>query len=367
MKILTRILLITAVIAGLWFAMHTIVAKKERNLAAFSARPRPLATVVIAAAKDEIWQRFLPAIGSFTAVQEVMVTNEIEGRVTAIHFTSGQQVERNDVLVNLDTSVDAAELQALLAEDRLHQLQFKRSERLVAENTISKSEFDIAAARRDEASANARAKSASVRKKTIVAPFSGVLGIRAVDLGEYLDAGAQIVSLQKLNPIYLDFGTPERFIDLVSIGQHVEAEVHAYAGEIFHGKISAVEPGIERATRNMRIRAEFENADQRLRSGMFAEITSAVPRRDQVITIPETAVAYTPYGNSVFVVADSGDGLRAKRRQIETGEVRAGRISVTGGLIAGEQIVSAGHNKLRNGMAVQLGDGAKLPALERDQ
>jgi membrane fusion protein (multidrug efflux system) len=340
--------------------MQFLRAKKDADRAAFASIARPLSTVAIEPASSEVWQQFLPAIGSFTAIQDVMVTNEIEGKVTAIHFTSGQHVEKGAVLVKLDTSVDVAQLQALAADERLNDLQFERSKRLVKENSISKSEFDIAAARRDEAAAMTRAKAASVRKKTILAPFGGILGIRAIDLGEYLDSGSKIVSLHSLSPIYLDFGTPERYISYISIDQQVFAEVHAYPGEVFEGRISAVEPGIDRATRNLLIRAEFANAEQRLRSGMFAEIKSTLTARDNVVTVPETAVAYTPYGNSVFVVVDDKGVQRAMRRQIETGQVRDGRVSVIQGITAGEHVVSAGHNKLRNGMEVTVEMSASL-------
>lgn len=332
-------------------------------MAAFAARPQPLSTIAVDPVISETWQRYLSAVGSFTAVHDVNVTNEIEGKVTSIHFFSGQQVEQGDVLVTLDSSVDSAELQALMAEQRLNELQFERSERLVADHTISKSEFDIAAAKRDEATAMARAKAAAVRKKTIHAPFSGTLGIRKIDLGEFLEAGSEIVSLQMLTPIYLDFATPERFISQVAVGQIVAAEVHAHPGETFRGEVTAVEPGIERATRNMRIRASFDNADGRLRPGMFAEIRSTVGQTDEVLTIPQTAVTYTPYGNSVFVVTGDDGDMRVSRRQIETGRSRSGRVAILSGLAAGEQIVSAGHNKLRNGMSVQIDKSPKLSTL----
>jgi len=353
------------VVAGLGFAMRSLIEKKQSDLDGFAAQPRPISTVEVEPVLSESWQRYLFAIGSFTAIHDVNVTNELEGMVTSINFVSGQPINKGDVLATLDTSVDTAELEALIAEQRLNDLQFERSKRLVTENTISKSEFDITAARRDGAAAMARAKAASVRKKTIRAPFSGMLGIRKIDLGEYLDSGSEIVSLQSLAPIYLDFATPEKFISRVSIGQIVEAEVHAYPGEVFRGEVAAIEPGIDRATRNLRIRARFENADKRLRPGMFAEIRGTVPQSDEVVTIPETAVAYTPYGNSVFVVETDGGDVRVSRRQIETGQTRAGRVAVLNGLATGERIVSAGHNKLRDHMPVLIDESARLSSLNK--
>ncbi|MFT4562036.1 MAG: membrane fusion protein (multidrug efflux system) [Gammaproteobacteria bacterium] len=351
-KIIIRLALIAGVIVILWSGIEALKAKKEADQAAFAAAPRAISAVTVEPATLEVWQRYLPAVGSFTAVQDVMVTNEVEGKIVAIYFTSGQKVQQGDVLVQLDASVDAAEFQALVADEHLNDLQYERAKSLVADNTISKSEFDIAAARRDEAAAMTRAKGAGMRKKTIRAPFSGLLGIRKVDVGEYLDSGSEIVPLQSLDPIYLDFGTPERFIAHVSLGLSVTATVQGYPGEEFHGTITAFEAGIDRATRNLRIRAEFSNQHNRLRSGMFAEILSTIPETDSVITVPETAIAYTPYGNSVFVVEDNDGVFQAMRRQIKTGKARDGRTAVTEGLAENDSVVSVGHNKLRNGMRV---------------
>jgi len=360
LKIIVRALLIAGVIAALWFAMQSLVAKQRNDLAMLAKQPRPVPTVQVEPVLAETWPRYLYSIGSFTAKDDVSVTNEIEGKVTAIYFSSGQKVSAGDVLVSLDASVDAAELQALQAEQRLNELQFERSEKLLREHTISKADFDIAAARRDESIATARAKAASLDKKTIRAPFSGILGIRQVDLGQFLDAGSEIVTLQSIVPIYLDFGTPERYIHNISDGLEIEAEVHAYPGEVFRGRLIAVAPGIDRATRNMYMRAEFDNADGRLRPGMFAEIRGLVPAEDERLTIPETAVTYTPYGNSVFVVEAGDGGTQVSRRMIETGEIRHGRIAVLKGLDPDDIIVSAGHNKLRNGMTVQTSNSDRL-------
>tara|TARA_R110002096_G_scaffold200747_2_gene384961 strand:+ start:4802 stop:6028 length:1227 start_codon:yes stop_codon:yes gene_type:complete len=359
-KVVVRIVLIAAVIGGLWFAMQTLASKKQHDLEAFANMPRALPTVEVGSVTVERWQQYLYAVGSFKAVQDVSVTNEIEGKITGIRFASGQRVEEGAVLVTLDTSVDTAELEALVAEQRLNEVQFERSKKLLKDKTISKSEFDIAAARRDEAAAMTRAKAAAIAKKTIRAPFSGVLGIRKVDLGEFLDAGEEIVKLQTVSPIYLDFGTPERFFDKVTENLPIEAEVAAYPGEVFAGRLVAVEPGIDRATRNVFMRAEFANPDGRLRPGMFAEVRGLLPGMQDVLTIPETAVTYTPYGNSVFVVEQSDDGARTIRRLIETGEIRNGRVAVIRGLDSDAMIVSAGHNKLRNGMLVQIEQSGNL-------
>ena len=356
-------MLVGVIVAALWFAMQLLVDKKERDLAAFAMQARPITTIEAATVIIEPWQRYLYSVGSFNAIQDVNVTNETEGKVTSIKFESGQKIDAGKVLITLDTSVDTAELDALLADQRLTELQFERSKRLVAENTISKSEFDIAAAKRDGATATARAKAAGVRKKIIRAPFSGILGIRKIDLGEYLEAGSEIVSLQMLQPIYLDFAVPERFISLVTLGQTIDAEVQAYPGQVFRGTVTAVNPSVERNTRNFLIRASVENSDRRLRPGMFAEVRGTVPTLETMLTIPEIAVAYAPYGNSVFVIEKNGGDFTVSRQQIQTGEIRAGRVAVLSGLGVGDQIVSAGHNKLRNGMKVQIDKIDQIPSV----
>ena len=187
MKILVRLLLIAGVGVGLWFAIESLQAKKQADLAAFAATPRPLATVAAVSAKSETWPQFIPALGAVNAIQEVDVTSEIAGKITEIHFKSGQRVNAGDLLLDLDVTVAAAQLRGFVALQKLSELNFERSKKLLSDNTVSQADFDMAAARRDEASAIVLARRASIAQKTIRAPFSGQLGIRTVDVGQYLE------------------------------------------------------------------------------------------------------------------------------------------------------------------------------------
>ena len=364
MKLIVRLALMACVGAILWFAVQSLQEKKQAELAAFANAPRPPATVAAELVKLESWAQFIPAVGAVTAVQEVDVTTEVAGKITAIRFRSGQQVSVGDVIVELDTSVAQAQLQGLIAERRLNELNFERTSKLYKDKTVSKSEFDISAARRDETSALVLAQQAGIAQKIIRAPFSGRLGIRAVDKGQYLEPGMKIVSLRSLDPIYIDFALPERYFSAIALDQVVTFSVQAFPSKTFTGKVSAVEPGIESSTRNIRIRAESNNPNEELRPGMFAELLLSIGNNKEVMAISETAVDYTPYGNSVFVIEQGDGGLQVQRVQIQTGTVRDGRIEVLGGLKPDQKIVALGHNKLRNGMPVKIDEHVPLGSVK---
>ncbi len=333
---------------------------QEHQMAALARMPPPPATVAAAEVQVESWQPYLQAVGSLVATQGILVTTEVAGKVSEIRFESGQQVEAGTLLLQLDDSIDRAELEGIVAERRLAELQFKRREELVEKKTISRSDYDEAQLRLENARAQLDTKQAQIAKKRITAPFSGLLGIRQVDLGEYLQPGAAIVPLQALDPLYVDYSLPERHLGLISVGQTVQIEVQAYAGETFTGRISALNPGIDPGTRSLRIRATLENPQSRLRPGMFAEVRTILPQRPAVLTLPQTAITYNPYGDSVFVIEDSETGTTVQRRQVETGGVRNGRVEIAQGLQAGERVVIAGQVKLRNGQAVVIDNSIAL-------
>lgn len=338
--------------------------KQMQQMAAQMAKPQPPATIASAEVQAETWSPYLFSVGSLVATQGVHVNNEVAGQIRAISFTSGQRVEEGEVLVQLDDSVDRADLEGLIAERRLAELQFKRMERLYKQKSASRADYDEALAKLDRARAQVAAKRAVIAKKKIRAPFAGLLGIRQVDVGEYLAPGSQVVSLQALDPIYLDYSLPEQHIGKLREGQPVELTVQAYEDTVFKGRISALNPGIDPGTRSVRIRATLNNPHGRLRPGMFAEVRTQLPERENVLTVPRTAITYNPYGDSVFVIQE-GEGenegdLIVQRRQVETGNVREGRVEVIAGLEAGERIVRAGHQKLRNGQTVQIDDSVEL-------
>lgn len=354
-RMLVVLLLLAAVLGGIFgWKYH-----QAQQQAAQQQAPPP-ATVSVTEVRSERWQGYVRAVGSLTASQGVFVTSEVPGQVEAILFQSGQPVEKGDVILRLDDSVDQAELDGLVAERRLAQVQFERTRQLLEERSVSRSEFDEAAARLESAEANVASKRAVIRKKAIRAPFSGRLGIREVDLGEYLAPGAHIVPLQSLTPIYVDYTVPERELARLHGGQEVVLEVAAYPGEAFRGEVTAINPGLDEATRTVRVRASLENQDERLRPGMFAQVRTVAGDPREVLTLPRTAVTYNPYGDNVFLVQEQDGTLTVELRQIDTGEMRDGRVAVLDGLEAGDRVVRAGQVKLRNGQAVTIDNSVEL-------
>jgi len=353
------LILLAAVLGGIFgWKFYT----KQRQMAG-QAGPPP-SVVAVSEVKREIWPEYLRAVGSLTAVSGISVTNEVSGQVSRIHFESGQAVQSGDVLIELDATVDLAELDGLVAEQHLAQLQMDRVARLISDRSVSQADVDEARGTLDNTTAQVAAKKALIAKKTIRAPFSGVLGIRRVDVGEYLAPGSPIVPLEALDPIYADFSLPERFLARVAVGQEVQVQVQAYPGDAFKGRIEALNPGVEEGTRSLSLRAVLTNTDKRLRPGMFAEIKVVLPAPQEVLTLPGTAVIYNPYGDSVFVIQDGEKGTVVQRRQVTTDEVRDGRVSIVEGLSEGDRVVSAGQMKLRNDQQVTL--DAKPAPDERD-
>jgi len=358
--VLKRLILVILALAILFGGVFGWKYYTGTRMAAMMAAPPPPATVAAATVETESWRPYLSAVGSLTATQGVFVSNEIAGQVRAIHFESGQQVSAGDLLVQLDDEVDRAELAGLVAAQRLGEITFERAARLVKEKSVSRSEYDQARAALDSAASLVASKQAIIRKKAVRAPFTGELGIRQVDLGQYLAPGAEIVSLQSLDPIYADYSLPERYLGDLAVGQAIEVDVQAYPQSHFTGRIDAISPRIAAGTRSIRVRARLENPAKQLRPGMFAEVRTLLPPRSGVLTLPERAISYNPYGNSVFVIEDRDGQLVVQRRQIETGEVRERRVEIRAGLAAGDRVVSAGHNKLRNGQPVVIDNVVEL-------
>ncbi len=325
----------------------------EKMAAAQSGGPPP-AAVAVSQVRQEHWQPYMSSVGSLAAVSGIEVTTEVAGQVSSIRFESGQSVQAGELLLQLDDRIDRARLKGLQAEQRVARLRFQRIARLLKDKSASQSDYDEARATLDQASAQVAAQEALIEKKEIRAPFSGKLGIRQVDLGEYLPPGAPIVPLEALDPIYADFSLPERELSRVEVGQTVEVRVQAFPGETFTGKISASNPGVDTGTRSLRLRATLGNPHERLRPGMFAEVRVLLPSREAVLTIPRTAVTYNPYGDSVFLVLEQDGQLIVQRRQVDTGPARGERVVVRTGLQMGDRVVSAGQVKLRNGQAIVI-------------
>ena len=357
-RLILVLLLLTAMFGGIFGWKHF----SGQKMAAMMAQPQPPATIAAVEVTLETWQPYLHAVGSVEATQGVSVTTEVPGQVREILAESGQHIEAGDIVLQLDDSVDQAELDGLIAQHTLARLQFDRARKLVKDRSVSQSEYDQSRAQMDSAAATVTSKRAVIGKKVIRAPFSGQLGIVEVNLGEYLSPGATIVPLQALDPVFVDYTLPERHFAKVKVGQRVKVEVQAYPGRTFEGAVSAINPGIESGTRSLRLRATLDNPDYLLRHGMFAEVRTVLPARASILTLPRTAITYNPYGESVFIVEDK-DGVQVvQRRPVKTGEVRGGRVEISEGLQAGQQVVSAGQNKLRNGQAVSIDNSVKLEA-----
>jgi len=356
-KRMVLVLLALGLVLGAMFGWKYYQSQK---MAALASMPPPPATVAAADVEAEDWQPYLEAVGSLVATQGILVTTEVAGKVSAIRFESGQRVEAGTLLLEIDDSVEQAELEGIVAEQRLAELQSKRREGLLESKTISRSDVDEARQRLANATAQLAAKRAVIAKKRITAPFSGWLGIRQVDLGEYVQPGTTIVPLEALVPIYVDYALPERHLDQISMGQTIEVEVQAFPDDVFTGRIAAVNPGIDPGTRSLQVRAQLENPQARLRPGMFAEVRTVLPPRPAVLTLPQTAITYNPYGDSVFVILEGESGSSVQRRQVETGGVRRGRVEIVSGLQAGERVVAAGQVKLRNDQAIIVDNSIEL-------
>jgi membrane fusion protein (multidrug efflux system) len=317
----------------------------------------PPDAVSSAVAQEEKWQDTLSAVGSVAAAQGVIVSPEIAGTVSEVDFESGATVSKGDLLLKLDTSLEDAQLRAAEAQVELAKLNADRSEKLRADNTVSQSELDQAEATLKQSQADADAISATIDKKTIRAPFDGRLGIRLVNLGEQLDVGKGIVSLQSLTPVFVDFSLPQQDLSQLATGLQVRATTDAYPSNSFVGELTAINPDLDAMTRSVKMRAKFENADQLLRPGMFVRVEVILPQEQDVLAIPSTAILSAPFGDSVFIiepqVADGKTNLVVEQKFIRTGKTHGDFVSVESGLNAGDRVVSAGIFKLRNGVSVQ--------------
>lgn len=332
------------------------------NLRGQAAKQQGFPPAVIAATevKQENWQPSLQSVGSLVAINGINVSTEVNGIVSEIIFKSGQPVEQGEILIRLDSSVDEAAVEALRAERKLTEVQFIRAKDLLKKNVMSKSEFDEAQARYDAASARVKQQEAVIKRKVIRAPFAGLAGIRQVDLGQYIEAGHPIVSLQMLDPIYVDYTLPERYLTRVKPGQVVKLQLDAIPGRVFQGEVSAVNSGVDTGTRTLKVRATLANTDGIMRPGMFAEVETVTGEAQPVLTLPRTAISFHTYGNFVFVIHSNEAGKpTVKRTAVDTLETRRGRVVIKG-LPAGAQVVRAGLVKLRDGMPVKVDNSVEL-------
>ncbi|TRX76321.1 efflux RND transporter periplasmic adaptor subunit [Pseudomonas mangiferae] len=347
-----------------------------QQIQTFSA-PQPPISVSAEAAGELEWQSRMPAIGTLRAYQGVDLTVEVGGTVREVLFKSGEKVSLNQPLVQMDSDVEQASLATVEAQLGLARLEFERGRNLVSRQTISKSEFDRLSAELQKGNANVAQLKATLAKKRILAPFAGTIGIRRVDVGDFLSSGTIIATLQDLSRLYVDFYLPEQSVPKLAIGQKVRISVAAYPGETFVGEINALNPKVESTTRNVQVRALLDNPDSKLLPGMFANLEVLLPDLQQRVVLPETAITYTLYGNSVYVVAQKKDDqgqpqqeedgkpyLVVERRFVQTGERRDGKVVILEGVASGEQVVTSGQLKLDNGSHVVIASEAPAAAAQ---
>jgi membrane fusion protein (multidrug efflux system) len=329
---------------------------------------QPPESVSTAKATEESWRQTLTSVGSLAAVQGVTIAAELDGKIVKVAFEAGTAVKAGDLLVRQDTSVEEAMLRSAEAGVDLAKVNLERTRELLAKATVSQSQFDSDEATYTQAIAAADNIRATIAKKTIKAPFAGRLGIRLVNLGQNLKAGDAIVSLQALNPIFADFYLPQQQLAQITAGLPVQLSGDAVPGDPVMGKITAISPDIDASTRNVRVEATVDNANERLHPGMYVDVVVELPATDKVLTIPATAVLYAPYGDTVYVVDEKPDDNGGKqlvvRQQIVRLGVRKGDfVAVTSGLNAGDTIVTSGVFRLRPGGTVTV-NNAEAPNAE---
>lgn len=327
----------------------------------------PAETVTASAVRSETWETSLTATGSLTAVQGVTVSTELAGKVAAINFEAGRPVKKGAVLIRQDTSAEEAQLPGLLAQEKLARTDLERAAQMVKGQIVSQADYDKAIATHEQALSQVNSVRTAIAKKTIRAPFSGRLGIRQVNLGQMLHDGDPVVTLQSLNPIYVNFSLPQQHLALLRTGLAVHVTSDALPGLSVEGRINAVNPLVDAETRNVQVQATLANHAEKLRPGMFVNVAVGLPVRQSVLSIPATSVLYAPYGDSVFIVEKSKDrkgGKTLRQQFVRLGEKQGDFVAVASGLKEGESIVTTGVFKLRNGQSVKV-DNRLAPAFKQ--
>jgi membrane fusion protein, multidrug efflux system len=342
------------VVAGLGLVKFRQIQTAIAQGAAFQPPPDAVTTIV---AREETWPSTLSAIGTVAAVRGVTVSADLPGTVEKIAFDSGQAVREGDVLALLDTRQERAQLAAAEAQHDLARVNFERLQGLLNERVISRAEFDRAIAEQRQSDARVGEIRAVIDRKTIRAPFSGVLGLRHVNLGQYLSGGDALVTLQSLNPIYVNFGVPQQAAGQMRVGRTVRITVGDQPAVALTGKVTALDSVVDEATRNIQVQATFANPNGLLRPGMFVQTEAVSGASSTLISLPASAVSYAPFGDSVFVVtdlkSDKGQNYRGVRQQfVKLGTTRGDQIAVVSGVKPGDEVVTSGVFKLRNGAAV---------------
>lgn len=327
----------------------------------FQPPPESITTII---ARQDKWPSTLTVVGTVAAIHGVTVSADLPGTVDRIAFESGRPIREGEVLAQLDTRQEQAQLAAAEAERDLAHVNFARMKELVDQGVISRMEYDRATAEQRSTDAKVGEIRATIARKTIRAPFSGMLGIRQANLGQYLAAGEAVVPLQSLNPIYVNFGVPQQDSAVIRVGQEVRIRARDLAGAEFVGRVTAINSVVDEATRNIQIQATLANPEGKLRSGMFVEVEAGVGAERSVIALPASAISYAPFGDSVYVVTDlkapNGETYRGVRQQfVKLEGTRGDQVAVVSGINPGEEVVTSGAFKLRIGTAVRVNNSVQ--------
>jgi membrane fusion protein, multidrug efflux system len=363
-RMLLMLAVVLLIIGGLAFVKYRQFEGFKAQGASFAPPPTAVTTVI---AKHETWPSTLQVIGTAAAVQGVTVSADLPGTVDKIHFESGKAVQVGDVLVELDTRQERAQLAAAQADWELAKINYERQAKLVAQGVVARTEYDNAMAQEKSTQAHVGEIKATIERKTIRAPFSGIMGIRQINLGQYLAAGQAIVSLQSVNPIYVNFGVPQQQSPQVRIGGTLRMTSDDVPGLQFAGRVTALDSVVSEATRNLQVQATLTNPQGRLRPGMFVQVELGLGANRQVIPLPASSINYAPYGDSVYVVTDvqdpkSGKTFRGVRQQfVKVEGSRGDQVAVVFGVNPGEEIVTSGVFKLRNGAPVEVNNKVQPP------
>ena len=354
-RMVLMLVLVAALVGGLGFIKYGQVKAAMANGASFAPPPTSVTTVI---AKKETWPSTLTVVGTAEAIHGVTVSADLPGTIDKIHFDSGQWVKQGDVLVELDTRQERAQLAYVEAQRDLAKINYGRLEQLVKEGVTARSEYDTATANQKATEAQVGEIRAAIARKTIRAPFSGVLGLRQANLGQYLGAGQAIVSLQALNPIYANFGIPQQSAPQMTRGRAVRVTNNG-TGIGLNGRITALDSVVDEKTRNIQVQATLENPGNKLRPGMFVEVEMPLGEPREVLPLPASAINYAPYGDSVFVVTElkdpKGNAYRGVRQQVvKIDGAKGDQVAVVSGLNPGDEVVSAGVFRLRNSAPVQI-------------
>jgi membrane fusion protein, multidrug efflux system len=357
-KPLVIMAIIVAVVLGGVFAWQTFIGKMmKKGMSAAATAPQTVSTIV---ARSMSWQARVHAVGSLRAVRGADLAPQASGVVDKIEFESGSEVRAGAILLRLKPNDDPAKLAQLEASAALAEITYKRDQEQLAAQAISQATLDSDVATLKSARAQVAAQQALIEEKVVRAPFGGTLGIRQIDEGQYLSAGTTVVTLQALDPIFVDFYVPQQALAHLKVGQAVAASVDAYPGVHFSGAIASINSKVDLASRNVQVRASFRNPDRHLVPGMYANVDIDSSEAASQLTLPQTAITYNAYGDTVFVVQDGGvDGQgKAKsivqQRFVKLGATRGDQVAVQSGIAAGDVVVTAGQIKLRNGASVVI-------------